>query len=283
LAFSQNYRSGYIDTVYSFTPGTGQNAGQDSAYFPLNIFGPPSERATRTIAETSPEQILSIGMGGEIIVGFKDMIIIDGPGADFTVFENVFEILGINKKYVEPAVVSVSRDGHIWHSFPFDSLTLIGCAGNSPTIGNQDPFNPQRSGGDSFDLADLQIDSVRYIKITDITHILIDTPNHPYFDPTLSGFDLDAIAGIHLASSAVSVKTQYNEPIVNVNDNWIEFIGINGNFQLSIFDYSGAIRLKQNIDSDIKIDIADFYQGFYILQLSDLKGNINIIKKIIKI
>ena len=45
----------FIDTVFSFTPGTIQFGGQSAEYYPNNIFNAPSISATKYIAETIPE------------------------------------------------------------------------------------------------------------------------------------------------------------------------------------------------------------------------------------
>jgi len=195
----------FIDTVYYFKPGIGQNIGQSSDYYPLNIFGPPSPKATPMIPESSPSEILSIGLGGEIIVGFKNSYLIDGDGVDFIIFENAFINPLKNKVFAEPASVSVSEDGINFIEFPFDTLTLLGCAGITPTNGGANPFDINKSGGDGFDLSKLGIKKAKYIKIKDISQIIKENPEHPFYDPTISGFDLDAVAGIYVVQEQTSV------------------------------------------------------------------------------
>jgi hypothetical protein len=187
-----------IDTVYFFTPGEGQNAGQSSEYFPNNIFGLPFSAATDIIPASTPSDLCSIGFGGEIIVGFKGKVLIDGNGPDFTIFENVMKNDLTSRYFVEPAIVSVSYDGINYIEFPFDTLTLEGCAGTKPTYGAQNPFDPSISGGNSFDLATIGIAKIKYIKIKDFSQYIYAHPEHPFYDPTLSGFDLDALVGINL-------------------------------------------------------------------------------------
>ena len=80
-----------INHVFSFKPGEGQNLGQGEEFYPANIFGIPSRIASENVAEASESEVLSLGFGGEIIVGNTDNLIIDGEGADFTIFENVFK------------------------------------------------------------------------------------------------------------------------------------------------------------------------------------------------
>ncbi len=207
-----------IDTVVAFRPGTGQNFGQSPAFFPRNVFGLPDTNAREDVPSANPAEICSLGLGGEIIVGFKNALLLDRAGADFTVFENAF-VRFDGRVFAEPAKVAVSRDGVRFVEFPFDSLTLRGCAGITPTRGNESPFNPARSGGDAFDLATIQMDSVRFIKITDISAFVLNNPRHPFFDPTITGFDLDAVVGLHLVrlNSRTSVNTRTQEHTANTS------------------------------------------------------------------
>jgi hypothetical protein len=130
------------------------------------------------------------------------------------VFENAF-VRFDGRVFAEPAKVAVSRDGTRFVEFPFDSLTLRGCAGVTPTHGNESPFNTARSGGDAFDLATIQMDSVRFIKITDISALVLNNPQHRFFDPTITGFDLDAVVGLHLVrlNPRTSINTRVNASV----------------------------------------------------------------------
>lgn len=177
--------------------------------------------------------------GGSMVLSFENNLVVDGPGADFTVFENVFYYLNAQsmadpeKRMMEPAIVSVSQDGVTWHSFPFDfsprydpktgALNLThpfvynrGFAGVNPVISNGvnvDPTDPAVSGGDSFDLADLNLpdglDWIRYVRLQSTGHKWLidmngDTVHHPNDKATRSadrsfnksGFDLDAVTAI---------------------------------------------------------------------------------------
>lgn len=191
----------HADTVVMFRPGSGPGIGREAKYFPKNVLGLPDSSARPTVPSVDPVQILSLGLGGEIVLGFN-VPIVDGPGADFTVFENAFlyNLGGKQRTFAEPAAVAVSRDGVSFTEFPFDSLTLVGCAGITPTDGRADPFNPTNSGGDQFDLSTVVMDSIRYLRLRDVTGIVINNPNHPSWDPTLTSFDLDAVVALHTAS-----------------------------------------------------------------------------------
>lgn len=186
------------DTVFSVRWGTGQSFGREQ--FPRNVLGLPDTSARADRPAVTAEAVCSLGLGGEIIIGWKNAMLLNRTGADFTIFENVFLYFG-ERRYAEPAKVAVSQDGVRFVEFPFDSLSLRGCAGVTPTNGDKSAFNPNVSGGDSFDLAVIGMDSVRFIKITDVSQIVLNSPQHPFYDPTISGFDLDAVVGISLLST----------------------------------------------------------------------------------
>jgi hypothetical protein len=148
--------------------GPGQNHGQ--AAFPEPILGPPQGAGCCV----GGLDVVSLGNGGSVVVAFTDNAIVDGPGADFVVFENAFWIGGDETlSFAELATVAVSEDGTTWHSFacaasaaPYDS-----CAGVQPVFANAsensiDPLGAD-AGGDRFDLADLGLDRARYVRITD--------------------------------------------------------------------------------------------------------------------
>lgn len=215
----------FVSEVISFTPGSGQSAGQSEEYFPENIFGSPSESASENVAETRPEEICSIGLDGEIILSFSGNIIQNGDGVDFVIFENAFRY-GDDRIYAEPAIVSVSYDGIEWYQFPYDSLSLEGLAGTIPTYSENGLTFPE-CGGNGFDLSNLneEINEIKYIKIKDVTRIILSNQDHPFFDFTISGFDLDAVMGINykivssvkeeLVFSAVEIISDLNGQLLN--------------------------------------------------------------------
>lgn len=227
-----SFSQGFIDTVYSFTPGEGQSAGQSSLYFPENIFGAPSIYAERNIAEIRPEEILSLGLGGEIILGVRNGFISNGEGDDFTIFENAFEINFNKKMYAEPAIVSVSLDSVEWFTFDFDLDSLTGLAGTNYTIGNNPNSEYGFSGGNSFDLGELGLEKIKYIKLKDTTEYILNNLEHNNYDPTLSGFDLDAafFKYVEITQTSIKVPTARNEiiAIYDLNGNKINKIENNG-------------------------------------------------------
>ena len=250
-----------INEVIVFQPGEGQNAGQGPEYYPDNIFGMPSPNASETTPAASPEDVLSLGMGGEIIVGFGGEVL-DRPGPDFVIFENAF-LNPINQKiFKEPAMVSVSQDGIEFHDFPFDSLTLEGCAGVTPTYGDQNPFDPEVSGGDKFDIGELGLDDIRYIKIKDITQMIYENKDHPYYDPILSGFDLDAVLAYD-ANQSTSVAVELDADI-SISNNQLQ-VSIGGISDVQIFDLMGRNVLNKEASGDDRIDLNQLNRGVYLV------------------
>ncbi len=209
----------YADEVASLTLGSGGgfNAG--------NL-----EIALGTPQGSGPFQgslhVVSLGLGGAIVLRFLDNRIVDGPGVDFTVFENAFLPIGAGitqPPFAEPGRVSVSQDGVDWHVFA--ACTLVesgapywpGCAGVYPVLSDgteatppatqptdvpiQDLVGipvlgfplPPGSGGDSFDLAEVGLAWASYVKIEAAGFATgpVGTNN--------AGFDLDAIAAVNSA------------------------------------------------------------------------------------
>jgi len=194
----------------------------------------------------STESVVSIGAkvnsdagksgpyGGSITLEFTDNIVIDGPGVDFTVFENAFRLAGTDDYFVEPAIVEVSADGENYYRYPVDfvphfkadgSLNLYnpfcyaqGFAGVQPVYSNVTkptspaPTNSVRSGGDQFDLGDLPgkpLSWIRFVRLTstgdswmvDQQGDLIRHSNRsPAFEASgkgNSGFDFDAVTAVN--------------------------------------------------------------------------------------
>ncbi len=173
--------------------------------------------------------------GGSITLRFTDNMVVDGEGADFTVFENAFMIQSANQpgaeavRFMEPGIVEVSQNGKNWREFPFNYRPSYfedgkincynpwsysyGFAGINPVYSNNgspDPTNPGVSGGDSFDLNDLPgkpFTWVQYIRITStgdgwLTDADGDSVRHisdfwALSGTGSSGFDLDAVGAIN--------------------------------------------------------------------------------------
>lgn len=259
-----------IDTVYFFNPGTGQKVGQSAEYFPENIFGIPSRDASYDTPESSPDEICSLGKGGEIIVGFSDIKLYDGPGADFIIFENAFHSPLTNGIFAEPAIVAVSMDGIEYFEFPYDTVSLSGMAGKTPTYGSNNPFNPNESGGDAFDISELGLDFIKYIKIKDLSHV-VGYEGHQYYSPPhlITGFDLDAVVGLYLGNQADI--SENNNSNFNIHDaiNHIEVIS-SCHYDISnilIMNIYGQILFQSNFINQIRINKNILSSGVYFLRV----------------
>ena len=172
------------DTEGNPIPLYGSFSGFGQDRYPGIIFGPPQGAGDYM----GSLDVLTLGMGGEIIVGFGNEGIADGEGADFIVFENVlYETGDPNKPYAEVAEISVSADLQTWHTFPCASegLPYTGCAGWHAVFAHPDngisPFDPETAGGDAFDLAELNVTDARYVRIRDL--------DNPGFGGKTAGFD----------------------------------------------------------------------------------------------
>lgn len=209
----------YADQLVDFAPGAAGGFGQGD--LPGVVLGPP--QGSGWFAGTL--DVVSLGSGGRIDLAFVDNVVVDGPGADFTVFENAFLRLGAfsitEPPFAEPGQVSVSQDGLTWYAFPCAMATAPyypGCAGVHPVAANANlpqaphasvPSNvpiaslvgisaigfptPAGSGGDSFDLAPLGLGWIRYVRVVASTSATgpegVDNAR----------FDLDAVAAVHSA------------------------------------------------------------------------------------
>lgn len=180
----------FVTRVVSFTPGA--CAGFGAAAMPDVVYGPPRGAGD----QQGGYDVVSLGVDGEIVLGFDDAIV-DGPGDDFTVFENVFFAGGNPQRpAADLGEVSVSDDGVTWKTYPCDGHAAAPpygtCAGWHPVYSNpENGISPTASnaGGDRFDLATVGLPRARFVRIRDAHSS--DCPSG--LPVTNLGFDLDAI------------------------------------------------------------------------------------------
>jgi len=185
------------------TQSYGDGAGSGQALLPGVIQGGPQGGGSGG----GSKDVLSLGVGGEIVLEFGPYDVVDGPGPDFIVFENPF-LLSPYNSFAEPGVVGVAAAGYQatdFTDFPCD-LTVIagepakqswaypGCAGVRPVLANVKDnsipsTDPAKAGGDPFDLADLGLKQARFIRIKDAGISTLGKDS--------KGFDLDAVVLIH--------------------------------------------------------------------------------------
>jgi hypothetical protein len=198
----------FADRVADLQVGAGGGGGD-----PTRALGPPDGGG----AFSGSHDTISLGLGGTITLEFTDNAIVDGPGPDFTVFENAFLLAGevTYPPFAEPATVSVSDDGVHFVAFTCaldDPPYYPGCAGVYPVFATaSDPSSalvpsttpiadlvgvpfatfvpPGGSGGDSFDLAGTGLAQARFVRII--------ASGQRFGLDGLAGFDLDAVAAVH--------------------------------------------------------------------------------------
>lgn len=243
--------------------------------------------------------IVSLGDSGIAVLTFPSPIY-NGPGPDFVVFENGF-INPVNQEeaFLELAFVEVSSDGINYFRFDAASFTpetpQIPAAGvymNARFINNL--AGKYANGfGTPFDLEELSgkqgldISHITHIRLVDVVgstgnHASLDTGgrkiNDPYPTPFPGGgFDLDAVAAIHLRSVGVNdfktigLASIYPNP---VTDQLYIRPASQGDLNLVITDVTGKqiwaaiLSLPEN-----HIPFAAYRSGVYYLQFSDAKGN----------
>lgn len=183
----------FVTAVVDFTPGPCAGFGSDA--MPTVVEGPPVGGGT----QMGGLDVVSLGSGGTITLSFAPNGIVDGPGADFIVFENAFvvNVSDPSTVFAEPAEVSVSEDGATWTTFACTATAYPygACAGWHPVLSSPDngisPVDPQAAGGDAFDLKDIGVAHARFVRIVDKTKE--DCPESGA-KPTKNGFDLDAVS-----------------------------------------------------------------------------------------
>jgi hypothetical protein len=187
----------YASELVSFE--VGDKGGYGKSKLPGVVLGPPKGGGTGA----GSLDVLSLGVGGEIVLGFGEREISDGPGADLIVFENAFWANGDpDSAFIEPGEVAVSADGERWHVFPCDPDAAIdeahdgtGCAGLHPVLAYEaarmHELDPDETGGDAFDLAAIDVPAARYVRIRDLVGD---------GEGTSAGFDLDAVGAINYRS-----------------------------------------------------------------------------------
>lgn len=182
----------FIVSVVSFTKG--DCAGFGETQLPEIVQGPPVGAGMLK----GSFDVVSLGVGGEIVVSFGDNAIVDGPGVDFVVFENAFFAGGNpNSPAADLGEVSVSEDGTTWTTFPCTPAAQPphgDCAGWRPVYsapGNGiSPLDLAAAGGDPYDLATIGVSKAKFVRIRDLgTEACPPTPPKP----NNAGFDLDAI------------------------------------------------------------------------------------------
>lgn len=244
---------------------------------------------------------VSLGDSGIAILQF-DHPIINGPGADFAVFENGFaNVNNPEEAFLELAFVEVSSDGLHYTRFPAtsntkDSIQLSSISAPSYTNARQlNNLAGKYIGGygTPFDLHEL-VDSPG-LNINHITHIRLvdaigsidsrgskDAYGHAVNDPFPtpfpgSGFDLDAIGVIHQAfgtgihaekENALELYPNPAGAILNIRiTEWQR------EAKISISDVLGRVLDQQAFNgTEIHYPLTSLIPGVYFIRVYSLNG-----------
>ena len=208
----------WASRVVNYTPADGLDTEWSD---PMRALGPVSANQFDIVSlgELDGPSITNGLASGKITLAF-DLAIADGPGADFAIFENGFELTA-DEHFAELAYVEVSTDGEVFARFPTQSLTpnpvpfTLGTIDSSDVYnlaGKHSNFDLSVSWGTPFDLgtltnapANVDINDIRFVRLIDIPgngdFVDSSTPPLPIYDvwPTVGsgGFDLEAIGVIN--------------------------------------------------------------------------------------
>ncbi|MCA9321543.1 MAG: hypothetical protein KDB53_12440 [Planctomycetes bacterium] len=233
----------------SYLPGDTSGGG---IFNPANVLGGP----TGLGLPAGSQSVLTLGTQGSLTLGFP-VVITDGPGADFSVFENAFfNAPALNMAFAEVAFVEVSTNGLDFVRFPscyvgppgptgpfalFSPGRHRGLAGCLPVLahvpsGFGDPFDPVVSGGDAFDLADLDgmplvqsgivdLSAIHFVRLVDVeAGVDVDANGQLIEDSGGPGSaDIDAVSVIHAAGSSFAGHPQTQMAYDAAGFLWVSF------------------------------------------------------------
>ncbi len=219
---------GWATSVVNYSPAR-PDLIQSEWMDPAITLGPPSADVFDVVSlgDLSTSDLAAGTAPGSIVLGFATDIA-DGPGADFVVFGNAFDLNGVNSVFAKLAYVEVSSDGVNFVRFPSVD-TNAKPSGTSWPYMTSDPtkiYNlfgkTSNSYGESwgvpFDLAQLatspqalagtlDLQHVRYVRLVAVVGngSSKDAYNHIIYDPWLTtgspGPEVQAIGVLHAPPS----------------------------------------------------------------------------------
>ncbi len=243
--------------------------------------------------------VVSLGDSGIAVLTFASPII-DGPGADFAVFENGFlNPANPEEAFLELAFVEVSSDGAHFFRFPATSMTqptsqlssVIGLDYMNARLLNNLAGKYIGGFGTPFDLHELadtiglDIDHITHIRVIDVigsigAHGSLDDSGNKINDPfptmfPTGGFDLDAVGVLHQLTPS-GMATPHNADLVlypnPVTDQLLVGAPIGTFIQLS--DAAGRVLLvRQAVQESTQLSLGNFSPGIYYIITQDEKGN----------
>lgn len=242
--------------------------------------------------------VVSLGDGGSVVLEFEHAII-NGPGADFAVFENSF-----SDTFLELALVEVSSDGIQFEMFPPIS--------NTPTTPQVDGFGTldtqlvhnlagkyRAMYGTPFNLDDIDaeivdLNNIRFVRVTDVVGSIdarygnfdanANIINDPWPTPfPSSGFDLDAIGVIYdrryltIQEADLQQLKVFPNPFTENLNFRIESLN-EASYEVQIFDLSRKKVFERIGDGLAPLNLGFLSKGMYVIQIRN--GN-EVVQKLI--
>jgi len=260
---------------------TKQDQGSNRASFGTDaaVLGPVTGITTSAV---------SLGDGGWAVLSFDTLLITNGPGWDFAVFENSF-----SDNFLELAFVEVSSDGEHFFRFPAHTeipfLTQINGFGTMDCRYLNNFAGKYRAGyGTPFDLDDLpdtallDKNAVKFVKLTDVVGSIDpqyasydafgNIVNDPFPTPfASSGFDLGGVGVIHaVVNETASVKTNDYLELQVYPTVVSDFVTIKADreFSYTVFSAEGKLMINGSAAAGNTIlKTNEFQSGIYLLTL----------------
>ena len=245
--------------------------------------------------------IVSLGDSGVAVLTFNNPII-NGPGADFAVFENGFlNTSDASQAFLELAFVEVSSDGVNYTRFPATSNTQANVQLGNPdyldaTLLNNLAGKYVANYGTPFDLQELS--GIAGLDINNITHVrLVDVVgsisahasrdhngaviNDPYPTPfAAAGFDLDAVGVLHQwgnasvtpinCNASLSVYPSPAYDVITISLDGTTPTGSTANITTVTGSMVQRVALTTNKET---IQVASLPAGMYYVTICDTNGN----------
>jgi hypothetical protein len=155
----------WADAVVSYKPG---NPAPQRSRDPRSAVGKPDYKGTDDAEDE--KRYVALGHGGELVLEFRDNVLVDGPGDDLVIFE-----IG---ESVEPTVIAISSDAKHW-------IEVGQTKGGKSSV----DIRPFVKPGQRF----------RFVRVTDAKAGL---SNHTYWP----GADIDAVGALHSLPTAQGEK-----------------------------------------------------------------------------
>jgi hypothetical protein len=245
-------------------------------------FGDPSEAVGP--AAGNSVNVVSLGDGGMATLTF-DVLIADGEGWDFAVFENA-----LNDTFLELAFVEVSSDGEFFVRFPAvsltDTTTQVETFGELDCTKIHHLAGKYRQGyGTPFDLDELS--GTPGLDVTQISHVRIvdavgslqagvatydsqgNAVNDPWPTPfSTGGFDLDGVGVINVSGTGISGPANQLKVFPNPfeNDFTIDFATKQSQF-LTLMGLDGKVILERNASGISTFDLTGCSPGIYLMNI----------------